>query len=114
MYETQLPIATLHSSRFADPASQDKLSEVHDKLEVVKSTMRDNIELALQSTDKMNNIEDSSAALNQKALDFRSGSKQLTDKMWWKMWKMRLLIGGLVISVLILIIVPTAVTMNKK
>jgi vesicle-associated membrane protein 72 len=100
--------------RFTDPGAEDKLQEVTGKVEVVKSVMKDNISKILENEAKLENIEAASAALNEKAIQFKAGSKQLTDKMWWKMWKMRILIGGLIIAVLLIIIVPTAVSANSS
>jgi hypothetical protein len=92
----------------------DKLSAVTDKLEVVKTVMKDNIQALLINDEKLKNIEIASDQLNETSKAFSKSATQLKDKMWWKMWKMRLLIGGLIIAVLIIIIVPIAVISNKK
>ena len=104
----------IYLNRFADPSAQDKLVAVSEKIEVVKTTMKDNIQQLLLNEEKMQHIEAASESLNQKSIAFQQGSKQLSDKMFWKMWKMRILIGGLIIAVLIIIIVPTAVSMSPS
>ena len=86
---------------------------VTEKIEVVKTVMKDNIEKILENEEKLEKIEASTVVLNEKAAEFSKGSKQLRDQMFWKMWKMRLLIGGLIISVLIILIVPTVVANQK-
>lgn len=76
--------------------------------------MQDNIQQLLQNEEKLERIEEVSDALKTKSIAFQKGSKELSDKMFWKMWKMRLLIGGLVVAILIIIIVPTAVSMTPS
>lgn len=92
----------------------DKLTAVQEKVDIVKSTMKDNIAQLLLNTEKMEHIEAAAAALNHQSADFQKGAKQLTNKMWWKMWKMRILIGGLIVAILLILIVPIAVTSSKK
>jgi hypothetical protein len=82
---------------------------VQEKVEVVKSTMKESIEQLLLNEEKMEKIEASSQQLNQQSSAFRAQSAQVSRQMWWRMWKMRLLLGGLVLSVLVILIVPFAV-----
>jgi len=99
--------------KYASPAATDKLTEVQGKIDVVSSVMKDNIQQILVNNEQLENIEAQSAALNEQAAAFQSQSNELTNKMWWKMWKMRLLIGGLIVVVLIIIIVPSAISAQQ-
>jgi hypothetical protein len=76
--------------------------------------MKENIQQLLVNQEKLENIEQAAIHLNEQSNHFRKNAKQLTDKMWWKMWKMRLLIGGLITAVLIILIVPIAVTSSSS
>lgn len=96
--------------RFENPANVDKLVAVSDKVEVVKTVMKDNISEILKNTEKLEELEEKSKNLDNQAIEFNKGARDLSTKMFWKKWKMRLLLGFLIISVLILIIVPTAVS----
>jgi len=87
---------------------------VQEKIDVVKTTMKENIQQLLVNTEKLEQIENAALHLNNQSEDFKRGTKELSNKMFWKKWKMRLLIGGLVIAVLIIIIVPIAVSSNSK
>jgi len=98
---------------YRDPAEMDVLASVNEKLDVAKSTMKENINQALANTEKAEHIEEQAVHLNIQANTFKNTSKQLHDKMWWKMWKTRLAIGFAVVVVLIIIIVPIAVTAGK-
>lgn len=75
--------------------------------------MKENIQQILINEEKIKDIEVASHHLNEQAVAFKQSSKSLSDKMFWKKWKMRLLIGGLVVALLIIIIVPLAVTSKK-
>lgn len=101
------------SERFANPSKIDSISSVQEKVDVVKSTMKENIQQLLINQEKVENIESTTIHLNEQSIAFKNQSKQLSDKMWWKMWKMRLLIGGLICLVLIVIVVPTIVVRQK-
>ncbi len=105
---------TFIQSRYEFPGNVDKMAQVHDKIEVVKSTMKENIQQLLLNEEKLERIETAAVQLNEQAGRFKEGSKELSNKMWWKMWKMRLLIGGLIVAVLIILIVPVAVSNSNN
>jgi hypothetical protein len=98
---------------FADPTSNDKLTDVQNKINVVQDNMKENIKQVLKNDQKLENIEGLSLHINEQSIAFERDSKALREKMWWKMLKMRLLIGGLITAVLIIIIVPIAVQSNQ-
>lgn len=92
----------------------DKVAAVQDKIDVVKTTMKENIQQLLINEEKLERIETAAVHLNEQSVNFQRGAKDLSNKMWWKMWKMRLLIGGLIIAVLLIIIVPVAVSNSSS
>ena len=100
--------------KYASPQTADKLTEVQGKIGAATSVMKENIQQILVNNEKIENIEEQSQALNMQAQAFQSQSTELTNKMWWKMWKMRLLIGGLIVVVLIIIIVPSVVSSQQQ
>jgi len=104
----------VYVTRYSDPRSIDQLAAVAAKVDVVKTVMQENIAKILENTTHLEKIDEKALQLNEQARGFRDGTKELKNKMWWKMWKMRLLIGGLVIAVLIIIIVPIAVTASSS
>eukprot|EP01035_Chromulina_nebulosa_P022908 gene22908-29674_t len=108
------PILDNIIEKFGDPASVDKLSAVQEKIDIVQMTMKENIQQILQNDEKIQRIDAAALHLNEQSLQFRDNSKSLAQKMLWKKWKMRLLIGGLIIAVLVIIIVPIAVSSSKK
>ncbi len=100
--------------RYANPAAFDKLSSVKDKLDVVKVVMQDNIQQMLMNQEQLDRISTSAESLNEQSNAFNSSTREMKNKMWWKMIKMRLLIGGLICIVLILIIVPLVVVSGSS
>ena len=70
-----------HSHRFADPAKADNLVSIQDKLDVVKTVMKDNIQQILINVENLEKIEASAIQLNQQSDDFRKNTKVLTNKM---------------------------------
>ena len=86
---------------------------MQDKIEFVKTTMKDNIQQLLINQESLDRIESATLHLNEQSVAFRSGTKQLANKMFWKVLKMRLLIAFIVIAILVIIIVPI-VLMNQK
>jgi len=108
------PMLTQLFQEFVDPTANDKLSEVQNKINVVQDNMKENIKQVLKNDQKLENIEGLSLHINEQSIAFEKDSKSLREKMWWKMLKMRLLIGGLITTVLIIIIVPIAVESSKN
>ena len=102
------------SHRFESPENVDRLAAVSQKVDVVKTVMKENIEEILKNNEKLEEIEEKAKNLDNQAIEFHKGTKDLAQKMWWKKWKMRLLLGFLISSVLVLIIVPTAVANSSS
>eukprot|EP01041_Mallomonas_annulata_P003605 gene3605-7173_t len=98
------------ADRYADPAAGDQLVAVQAKIDVVKSEMQQNIQQLLINSEQMEKIATSAEELNEQSQAFKAGTKELRNKMFWKNIKMKLLIGGLIVAVLIIIIVPVALT----
>jgi hypothetical protein len=72
--------------------------------------MQENIQQLLLNEEKLGRIESATVQLGEQSLAFRNSSKAVADRMWWQMWKTRLVIIGVVVGVLLIIIVPIAVT----
>lgn len=76
--------------------------------------MQENIQQLLLNEEKLGRIESATVQLGEQSLAFRNSSKSLANKMWWQMWKTRLVIIGVVLAVLLVIIVPIAMTAKSK
>jgi glutamate 5-kinase len=82
---------------------------VQSKLDVVKTVMQDNIQQILINQEQVDRINSSAERLTEQSLAFKSTTNELRNKMFWKMVKMRLLIGGIIVCVLVVIIVPIVI-----
>jgi UDP-glucose 6-dehydrogenase len=87
---------------------------VQEKLDVVKTVMQENIQQILLNQEQVDKINSSAEHLAEQSLAFKSTTKELRNKMFWKMVKMRLLIGAVIVCVLIVIIVPVVVMVKAK
>ena len=65
------------SEKYADPSSCDKLTAVQEKIDVVKTTMKDNIQQLLENSEKLEQIETATVHLNEQSKAFQSNSKEL-------------------------------------
>lgn len=101
-------------TKYENPSKVDALANVQEKVEVVKSTMKENIQQLLINEEKLERIDNLTQSLNEQAQSFQHGARDLNNQMWWRMWKMRLLLFFLITSVLVIIIVPVAVNASKK
>jgi len=107
--KVSVPIFRDILSQYGDSSKADALTSVQGKLDVVTSQMKDNITQILSNNEKLEHIEEISVNIKDQAVLFEKNADQLRNKMYWKKIKMWLLIGGLIASVLIIIIVPLTV-----
>ncbi len=91
----------------------NKLNEVKYKVNIVKDVMHDNINLALENTTKLENIEVQSEELQQVAGIFKRNATNLRKKMWWKNFRMKVAIFFIFASILS-IIIGIAVYVSKS
>lgn len=99
--------------KYNNPESIDKLLQVTNKINQVKDVMHDNINIALENTVKLETIELKSEELQQSAGLFRVSARDLKNKMWWKNFKMKLIIFS-IIAIILTIIISIAVTVSKQ
>jgi hypothetical protein len=74
----------------------------------------DNIQQLLINNETIERIDAASQHLNEQSMAFKTQSKQLKDRMWWQMWRTRLIVIAVVMIVLVIIIVPAAVIFSNK
>jgi t-SNARE complex subunit (syntaxin) len=82
----------------------DKLENIQHKLESVTTVMNDNIQFALQNTDKIDNIQQKSDFLVESSQKFNGKASMIKRQMCAKYWKHNVIIT-LVILVIVIIII---------
>lgn len=100
--------------KYNNPESFDKLSQVKDKVNQVKDVMHNNINIALENTIKLESIELKSEELQQSAGIFKMSARNLKNKMWWKNFKMKLIIFSIIVIILTIIISVAVVLSREK
>lgn len=86
--------------------SDDKLHNIHEKLDVVRTTMQENIQQILLNQESVDKINSSAEHLTEQSIAFKSSTKELRNRMFWKMIKMRLLIFSVICALTAIIVVP--------
>ncbi|KAF0687887.1 Aste57867_20379 [Aphanomyces stellatus] len=81
------------ASKYNDVTQVDKLAQVQQKVEDVKGTMKDSINLALNNTEKLDTLNVKAAQLADSASVFKKGATTLHRRMWWQNVKVMLAIG---------------------
>ena len=89
---------------FNNNPQADKLTHLQAEIEDVKSVMVENIEKVLERGERIELLVDRTDALNSQAQQFKKKSTKLKKAMWWKNFKMQLIIGLIVIIALWLIL----------
>ena len=100
--------------RYKNPAAFDSIAAVQGKLDVVTTVMQENIQQILMNQEQVDRINSSAERLTEQSLAFKSTTNELRNKMFWKMVKMRLLIGGIIIVLIVVIIVPVVIMMQSQ
>ena len=93
-------------AKYDDLSKVDKASSLLGKVDEVKSSMQSNIANMLKNTEQAESLAEKSDNLNEQASVFKKKSTDLRKQMAWKNLKMTLLLGGVVLVVLLVILVP--------
>ena len=76
--------------------------------------MRDNVNKVLERDVKLGELDARAENLEAASNSFATSAKRVRKKMWWENLKMKLIIGGVVLAVLIIIITIIAVKVSFK
>lgn len=87
----------------SDPAA-DNFGRLRGQINEVKDIMVQNIEKVLERGEKIDLLVDKTEALQSSANKFKKSAKRVSDTMWWKNCKMKILIVVLVLAVLYFIL----------
>lgn len=71
------------------------------------NTMRNNINMANERGERIDNLQDKTDNLAVSAQGFRRGANRVRKQMWWKDMKMRICIIVGIIILLLIIILPS-------
>ena len=84
------------------------------QVDQVVDVMRDNVNKVLERDVKLGELDARAENLEAASNSFATSAKRVRKKMWWENLKMKLIIGGVVLAVLIIIITIIAVKVSFK
>ncbi|KAK1355933.1 vesicle-associated membrane protein 722 [Heracleum sosnowskyi] len=86
------------------PEEISKLAKVKAQVSEVKGVMMENIEKVLDRGEKIELLVDKTENLRSQAQDFRTGGQQLRRKMWLQNMKIKLIVFGIIIALILIIV----------
>ncbi|KAK7350264.1 hypothetical protein VNO77_08636 [Canavalia gladiata] len=94
-----------HMQYCADhPEEVSKLAKVKAQVSEVKEVMMENIEKVLDRGEKIEVLVDKTENLRYQAQDFRQQGTQLRRKMWYQNMKIKLIVLGIIIALILIIV----------
>lgn len=86
------------------PEEISKLAKVKAQVSEVRGVMMENIEKVLDRGEKIELLVDKTENLRSQAQDFRQQGTKIRRKMWWENMKIKLIVMGIIIAILLMII----------
>ncbi|XP_059438340.1 vesicle-associated membrane protein 721-like [Corylus avellana] len=86
------------------PEEISKLAKVKAQVSEVKGVMMENIEKVLDRGEKIELLVDKTENLHQQAQDFRSAGTKIRRKMWLQNMKVKLIVLGILIALILIIV----------
>ncbi|CAF2603552.1 unnamed protein product [Rotaria sp. Silwood2] len=99
-----------NSVRYTPPS---RLQNLQGQVDEVTGVMKKNIELELERSGKLDDLEYKSDVLNEGSRQFAIHSQKLKKKFWWKSCRMTIILGS-VVAVIIIIIIVVVVLKTRK
>ena len=97
---------TAMCTKYETPENVDSASKVIAQVDGVKAQMQDNIAGMLKNQESAESLNQKSSQLAEQDNVFKKNSKQLKNTMRWKNLKMTLMLGGVVLVVGTIILLP--------
>ncbi|KAI9013076.1 synaptobrevin, partial [Gaertneriomyces semiglobifer] len=83
---------------------QNKTQQVQNQVDDVVGIMQDNINKVMQRGEQLDTLQNKTDDLQTSSLQFKRGANRVRKQMWWKDMKMKLILGGIIAVILIIII----------
>ncbi|XP_065852376.1 vesicle-associated membrane protein 722-like [Euphorbia lathyris] len=94
------------------PEEVSKLAKVKAQVSEVKGVMMENIEKVLDRGEKIELLVDKTENLHNQAQDFRSSGTKIRRKMWLQNMKMKLIVLGILIALILIIVLSVCKGFN--
>lgn len=93
-----------HMKSYNDVGSQDKLTEVQQKVDALKGIMQDNVKKILETHATLESLDNNSASMSSQANRFLKQSVDLRRQMQYRNLKVKVLFGTCVLAMLIYVV----------
>ncbi|KAJ2910621.1 Vesicle membrane receptor protein (v-SNARE) [Coemansia aciculifera] len=102
----------LGSKRYGDDAPKgnygnephSKGQEVQQEVDKVVGIMNENIQMVMARGENLDDLYDRTGQLNEGAAQFRRGAAEVRKTMWWRNMRLRLILAGVVVLLIIIIV----------
>ncbi|KAJ3128380.1 SNAP receptor, synaptobrevin [Nowakowskiella sp. JEL0407] len=91
-----------------------KTQQVQKQVDEVVGIMQDNIQKVMQRGEQLDSIQNKTDDLQNSSQQFRRGASRVRKQMWWKDMKMKLILGGIIGVILLVIIFSIVGTQANK
>jgi flagellar biosynthesis/type III secretory pathway M-ring protein FliF/YscJ len=85
------------------PRSDDRVGHVQREVEEVSGIMKENVQAIVSQGQHLNELNSKTDDLLHEARNFKKSSTEMKNAMWWKEFRIKLAIGGIVFIVLLII-----------
>lgn len=93
-------------TKYEAEVGTDKISLVNRQVDEVKSEMENNINKVMQNTENLSDVMNKTELMAAGASTFQKRSESIAKALWWRNFKMKLIIGLLVGAILGYIFIP--------
>ncbi|KAK9764941.1 Vesicle membrane receptor protein (v-SNARE) [Basidiobolus ranarum] len=87
----------------------NKAKIVQQQVDDVVNIMQENVNRVMERGERLDTLNDKAEDLESGALQFRRGANRVRKNMWWKNFKLKLIIIAIVIIVALAIIIPLVI-----
>ncbi|KAJ1617204.1 synaptobrevin-domain-containing protein, partial [Pavlovales sp. CCMP2436] len=85
------------------PRSDDRVGHVQREVETVSGIMKENVQSLVQQGERLDELNSKTDDLLSEARNFKKSSTDMKNALWWKDMRMKLMIGGVVFVVVLII-----------
>ena len=111
---TARPLAPQLMAKYEADVGSDKISLVNRQVDEVKNVMENNINKVMQNTENLSDVMNKTELMAAGASTFQKRSETIAKALWWRNFKMKLIIGLLVGAILGYIFIPIIIEAEKK
>ncbi|KAJ1552938.1 hypothetical protein HK405_009487 [Cladochytrium tenue] len=67
----------------------------------------------MQRGEELESLNTKTEDLQNSSLQFKKGANEVRKQMWWKDFKMKMILGGVILAIIVIIIIAIVATQKK-